>query len=115
MTKVGIERAEPAAFTYSEPRAGLLRVTGDLRQPQARGLAELLLGRLDAQAALQVELFHVTAADLSTLQTMIVAQREARRQDKQLRFIGYGLVLSDLMEQFDLAHEVGGPLAVVWE
>ena len=103
------------AFAFSEPRAGLLCVRGDLRHAHARAFAELLLTRLNALAVLHVELFQVTAADLSTIQTMIVAARDARQQGKELRFTGYGLALAELVDQLAVAQELGGPLAVVWE
>lgn len=102
-------------FTVSEPKPGILSIGGDLSLAAAPAFAELLFSSLDAHAALHVDLLNVTEADISTLQIMLVAVREAQRQGKELRWLGYGLCVEDLVNLVDLNHDLGGPLAVVWE
>jgi anti-anti-sigma regulatory factor len=102
-------------FAFEEPRPGLITLAGDVGYACAGAFCALLLAKLDAHPALHVDMLQVTAADLSTVQTMLVAVREARACGKELRFTGYGLVIEELVTRLNLSAKLGGPLAVVWE
>jgi ABC-type transporter Mla MlaB component len=101
-------------FTCEQPRPGLVVIAGDLRVASARALAAELLDALDEQPQLDVDLLNVTAADLSTVQIMLVLTRDATQRGKSVRYVGYGAALERLVKMFQLDGELGGPLAVVW-
>jgi ABC-type transporter Mla MlaB component len=101
--------------TFSEPKPGILSVAGDLRVEHAGEFARRLICKLDEQPSLHVELLNVSDADVSTLQVMLMGAREAERQGKQLRWLGYGACLEDLVNLLGMSEELGGPLAVIWE
>jgi ABC-type transporter Mla MlaB component len=104
-----------SALRIAETAPGTIAVFGDARVDNAAVLRDALLARLDAQPRLDVDLLNVTDVDAATLQVMLLVRREAERQDKPLRWLGYDERLARLATLLGLDAELSGPLCVIWE
>lgn len=101
-------------FVYSEPRPGVLTLSGELTVDSARELNTVLLEALGKVPKLEVDLLNVTKLDTAGVQLLLLLVREARAQDKQLAWLGYGLAVEEVVELLDLGDLLGRPAAVVW-
>ena len=63
-------------------------------------------------ADIDVDLSGVTEIDSAGLQLMVMAKREAARQNKRVRFARHSEAVVDLIELCDLAGQLGDPLLI---
>lgn len=63
-------------------------------------------------ADVDVDLSGVTEIDSAGLQLMVMAKRDAARQNKRVRFVRHSEAVVDLIELCDLAGQLGDPLLI---
>ncbi len=63
-------------------------------------------------ADVDVDLSGVSEIDSAGLQLMVMAKRDAVRQNKRLRFVRHSEAVVDLIELCDLAGQLGDPLLI---
>lgn len=101
-------------LTCSEPRPGVLALSGELTFPNATALRDALLGALSKSDRLEVDLLNVTKLDTAGVQLLILVHREAARLGRPLVWLGYSLAVEEVFDLLDLRHLLGQPSAVVW-
>jgi anti-sigma B factor antagonist len=103
-----------AMFNCLEPRANVITLFGDLTLSHAKELHGHLFAALGRHPALEVDLLNVTQIDSAGLQLLILLHREALACGKDLRWLGFSLVVQEAFELLDLAELLGRPGAVLW-
>jgi len=101
-------------FEHYEPRPGILALSGEMTVTTAAEIKELLLRTLAVHPKLEIDLLNVTRLDTAGVQLLLLLQREAQRQGKQLGWLGFSLAVEEVMELLDLSDVLGQPAAVVW-
>jgi anti-sigma B factor antagonist len=103
-----------AMFTCLEPRANVLTLFGELTLSHSKEIHARLFSALGRNPALEVDLLNVTQIDTAGLQLLMLLHREALASDKQLRWLGFSLVVQEAFELLDLSELLGRPGAVLW-
>jgi anti-sigma B factor antagonist len=103
-----------STFEHSAPKPGILAISGEMTVANASELRSVLLEALALHDKLEVDLLNVSRFDTAGVQLLVVLQREARAQSKQLSWLGYSLAVEEVLELLDLSELLGSPRAVVW-
>jgi anti-anti-sigma factor len=101
-------------FNCVEPRQNVLTLYGDLTLGHANEIHARLFTALDARSSLEVDLLNVTQIDGAGLQLLVLLHQEALARGKQLRWLGFSLVVQETFELLDLTDLLGRPGAVLW-
>jgi anti-anti-sigma factor len=102
-------------FVHHEPRPGLLTLHGELTAASTRALHELLMSTLAQHPTVELDLLNVTKLDTAAVQLFVFLHREAMKQGKALRWLGFSMAVQEVFELLDLTDLVGRPGAVLWE
>jgi anti-sigma B factor antagonist len=103
-----------STFEHHEPRPGVLFLSGDLTIESAPAIKSVLLDGLRQHPKLEVDLLNVTTIDTAGVQLLVLLQREATRADKTLKWLGYSMVVEEVLDLLALSDVLGKPAAVVW-
>lgn len=101
-------------FAHSEPRQGILALSGELTVATANEVKGVLMSFLGSHARVEVDLLNVTRLDTAGVQLLLLLHREAEAAGKSLIWLGYSLAVEEVFDLLDLSPLLGRPAAVVW-
>lgn len=102
--------SEPNTIT---PRAGCVRLEGEVTIYHAAAQKELLLGALaGCGGTLELDLSAVTEIDTAGLQLLMLLKRTAVRQGHELRLIGHSPAVLEVFDLVNVAGTFGDPLLI---
>jgi anti-anti-sigma factor len=81
---------------------GALRIDGELTIYTAEAVRERLLGALQDQPAVEIDLAGVTEFDTAGLQVLMAARSQALKAGAELRLQGASPAVRDLLDLYDL-------------
>ena len=90
--------------------ASTLRIEGEMTIYRALELKQLLLARLAESSALEVDLAAVTELDSAGVQLLLLAKREARARQRELRLVAHSPQVLEVFELLNLTTHFGDPL-----
>lgn len=100
------KKNKPAAAVHA------LRIDGELTIYRALELKQTLLGAVEAQPEVELDLSAVTEIDTAGLQLLMLAKRAAQACQRELRLVGHSPAVLEVFQLFDLAAFFGDPLVV---
>lgn len=71
-----------------------------------------LLEHLNLSQELEISLHDVTELDSAGVQLILLLRHEARRLNKELRFVNHSLAVVDVLELFNLVPYLGDPVVL---
>jgi len=84
----------------------------DMTIYHAEALKSELLGRLERNQVVELDLSQVAAIDTSGIQLLMLAKREGMKQNKELRIVAHSPAVSELMDFYNIAGFFGDPLVI---
>ncbi len=97
------------------PLQPTLTLSGELNIFTAASTKTQLLDAVSQAAEdsdIDIDLSSVSEIDSAGLQLMVMAKRDATRQNKRLRFVRHSEAVVDLIELCDLAGQLGDPVLI---
>jgi anti-anti-sigma factor len=101
-------------FTVTETTPGALSLAGEMTILDAAQIKTALLQSLGAAEQLDIDLSAITELDTSGVQLMLMLQREARKLDKPLRWVGHSPTATRVLDLLNLGRALDAPASVVW-
>ena len=96
----------------SAPATTRLVLAGELTIYRAAELKSELLGALQPERELELDLSGVSELDTCGVQLLMLAKRSADAQGSALRLVGHSPAVLDVFDVFDLAGWFGDPLVI---
>lgn len=85
-------------------------ISGPLTIYEAAESKSALLGELDADHVLDVDLSEVSELDTAGLQLLLMLKLEAQRTEKRLHFVGHSRAVLRVIDLYNLAGVFGDPV-----
>jgi anti-sigma B factor antagonist len=92
--------------------AGRVAIDGELNIYRAADMKTLLLGELQRNTVLEVDLAGVTEMDSAGLQVLMLAKQTARTEQRELRLVGHSPAVLEVFELLDLGAWFGDALLI---
>lgn len=100
-------------FSFEEPRLGSLSLAGELSIYVATEVRDLLVDRLAASDALEVDLSGVSELDCAGVQLLLMLRQEAARAHKPLQWRGHSHAVRQVLARLNLGSALGAPAELV--
>ena len=98
--------------TSANTPTGRQAIARDMTIYHALDLKAELLGNLDANQVIELDLSRVSAIDTAGIQLLMLAKRECQKQDKTLRIVAHSPAVHELMDFYNIAGFFGDPLVI---
>ena len=92
--------------------AGRLAIEQDMTIYQAEALKAELMGSVEQNQVIELDLSRVTEIDTCGIQLLMLAKRECQKQNKTLRIVAHSPRVHELMDFFNIAGFFGDPLVI---
>lgn len=102
-----------ARYSYQEPSLGHLSLSGEITIYAAAEIKDLLVDRLAANEALEVDLAGVSELDCAGVQLLLMLSLEAQRAQKPLRWCGHSHVVLQVLSRLNLSGVLDAPAELV--
>lgn len=89
-----------------------MSISGEMSIYEAMELKESLLGALEDIQTLEINLSQVTEIDTVGFQMLVLAKREAERDNKTLQLVEHSEATRDVIDTFRMADYFGDPIVI---
>ena len=89
-----------------------LAIDRDMTIYHAEALKGELLGRLEQDSAIELDLSRIAEIDTSGIQLLMLAKNESMRRQKKLRIVAHSPAVQELIDLYNLSAFFGDPLVI---